>query len=313
MTKVSENDMKCGPHLTYENGSCIPINLLKKMVTAYNDYNLKNEYNDNIIIYNNKNDDEYKEYLIEQFNKKLGYKQKNWIDQNFINNLDNETKDILKYNTFRPDGPQGQFDWLSTIDINLVLAQYENKYNDFKFLGAVPIDFMSLEYLPFKNLNFKDIEDNGFKQLGVIFNLDESYKSGSHWVSLYCNLDKCQIYFSDSYGIKPESRIQELIEKISFYLENKLTLDQDQNEDQNEEDKNLFNKNLKQKYNKKISIDNRYNKTQHQKGNSECGVYSINFILRLLKGKSFDYITQKRLKDDKINKCRSVYFGNSKL
>ena len=90
-------------------------------------------------------------------------------------------------------------------------------------------------------------------------------------------------------------------------------MDQDQNEDQNEEDKNLFNKNLKQKYNKKISIDNRYNKTQHQKGNSECGVYSINFILRLLKGKSFDYITQKRLKDDKINKCRSVYFGNSKL
>ena len=56
------------------------------------------------------------------------------------------------------------------------------------------------------------------------------------------------------------------------------------------------------------SIDLRHNTTPHQRGNSECGVYSINFILRLLKGKNFDHITRKRLDDKKVNKCRNVYF-----
>ena len=51
---------------------------------------------------------------------------------------------------------------------------------------------------------------------------------------------------------------------------------------------------------------------KHQQGNSECGVYSINFILRLLKGKSFDHITSKRLSDEKVNKCRNVYFNKNK-
>jgi Ulp1 family protease len=56
------------------------------------------------------------------------------------------------------------------------------------------------------------------------------------------------------------------------------------------------------------NIDMRHNPTQHQRGNSECGVYSINFILRLLKGKTFDHLTQKRLTDEKVNKCRFRYF-----
>ena len=119
-------------------------------------------------------------------------------------------------------------------------------------------------------------------RFGVIFNLDESYKSGSHWVSLFVNLKDGCIYFSDSYGIEPEKRIQDFIDKIKEYFTNKTY----------------------------TNIDIQYNNTQHQQGNSECGVYSINFILRLLKGKSFHHITRTRLKDEKVNKCRSKYFGN---
>ena len=66
----------------------------------------------------------------------------------------------------------------------------------------------------------------------------------------------------------------------------------------------LKNKNLKE-------IDIRHNKTQHQRGNSECGVYSINFILRLLKGKTFDHITRKRTTDEKVNNLNHV--GNVEL
>ena len=37
---------------------------------------------------------------------------------------------------------------------------------------------------------------------------------GSHWVALFCDLDKNQIYF-DSYGIRPEKRIRNLVKRIS--------------------------------------------------------------------------------------------------
>ena len=45
--------------------------------------------------------------------------------------MDGKTKDYMENNIFRPEGPQGKFEWLSTIDINQVLKQYEEKYEDF--------------------------------------------------------------------------------------------------------------------------------------------------------------------------------------
>ena len=55
-----------------------------------------------------------------------------------------------------------------------------------------------------------------------------------------------------------------------------------------------------------------YNKKRHQYKDSECGVYSINFILRLLHGEKFDEINGVRLPDDDVNKCRGTYFHNFK-
>ena len=64
--------------------------------------------------------------------------------------MSEESKDHLENKVFRPEGPQGRFEWLSTLDINKVLYQYEEKYPDFKFLGAVPLDFIELDYLHLK-------------------------------------------------------------------------------------------------------------------------------------------------------------------
>ena len=56
-------------------------------------------------------------------------------------------------------------------------------------------------------------------------------------------------------------------------------------------------------------FDIRFNNIQHQFKNSECGVYSINFIIRLAKGESFDNITNNITNDDEMNLCREVYFN----
>ncbi len=280
---------KCAPHLEFSNGSCIPLEILIKMAEAYNSYNTHNTYNthnDKKIKLDPRLDtlypEDYKKYLLSEFNSRFDGDQKDWIQSKYLELIDEETRDHLENKVFRPDGPQGQFDWLSTIDINQVLYQYEEKYPDFKFLGAVPIDFADLDYLPFKNLNLDELTSNKINKIGVIFNTDNSKQKGKHWISLFCDFSNAQIYFSDSMGIRPPREVNEFIKLLENYIKKK---------------------------NPNVNIDIRYNKTQHQKGNSECGVYSINFILRLLKGKTFEHITRKRLSDGQVNKCRIKYFG----
>lgn len=57
-------------------------------------------------------------------------------------------------------------------------------------------------------------------------------------------------------------------------------------------------------------FDIRYNNIQHQIENTECGVYSINFIVRLVGGETFDEITKNITRDDFMNGCRKTYFRN---
>lgn len=280
----SIDSCKCAPHLSFEDGSCLTVETLTKMTSAYNKHCDKENINEKIQMYDGQellHPSEYKRYLLFELNKKLKGKQYDWMKHKFTKYMEEDDKENLIYNTFRPEGPQGKFEWLSTFDINYTLAQYEKKYEDFIFLGAVPIDFAELDELPFKKLDFDDLYKNGKKRIGVVFNLDEHDKGGSHWVSLFADLEKGQIYFSDSYGTKPYKQIVDFMGKIEKYLINVRKIK---------------------------DPDIRYNKIQHQKGNSECGVYSINFILRLLKGKTFDHITRKRVSDEKVNKCRMIYF-----
>ena len=280
VTPKNESDKKCGPTLSFDNGSCIPLDLLVKMARAYNK-SIKNNFIELYDTLEELSPDEYKRYLLFEFQKRFkNTLQSEWINSNFIKNMSEKDKEFLQTSVFRPVGPQGQFQWLSTIDINKTLSQYENKYPYFVFLGAVPIDFNELDYYPFQKMNFNDFKKEGKNKLGVIFNLDEHYKGGSHWVSLFTDLEKGQVYFSDSYGRKPEKRITNFMDRIKDYFKTS----------------NINN------------VDIRHNPTQHQKGNSECGVYSINFLLRLLKGKTFDHLTKKRLTDEKVNKCRLRYF-----
>ena len=87
--------------------------------------------------------------------------------------------------------------------------------------------------------------------------------------------------------------------KITLKAEGKdITLDHSQLE--------AFNllKDIKNNIEKKLKIE--YNRNRHQYKNSECGVYSLNFILRLLNGDSFEKITKNKVLDDEINDCRDA-------
>ena len=297
-------DEKCAPSKTYKEGSCLSLQSLKAIAEKYNQKN-----NDKIKISENK------KYLVEQLEKKLSNNcddQTCWLRLDIVQKIDDEQiKEDIEENTFRPEGPSKKYDWLSTTDINNVIAQYQEKYKSFLFLGAVPADFEELPVLGIGNVDFKELEKQGKTKIGMVINLDDHTQGGSHWVALFTDLEKNQIYYFDSFAKKPSKRTRKFVNRILKHL-------------------------YKKKYNKDIKInklikafdgggkikdskladelkpfDLRFNTKQHQLNNSECGVYSINFIIRLVGGESFDSITENITRDDEMNKCRGIYFRNN--
>ena len=189
--------------------------------------------------------------------------EKCWLNQEFMkNNINNE----LTNDTFAPSSPSSwkmnPNEWLSNFDISKVMKQYEKFYNNFVFIGPSPIDFNKRIYQDkcvwndLCNFNLKDYINNGKKYIGIIFNTDPHNKSGSHWISLYINLEKKYIFFFDSNGDNVPKEIVELINRIKTQgKEINIELEYDNNEG-----------------------------IEHQLKNTECGIYSIYFITSLLTG-----------------------------
>ena len=292
----NNESLKCAPSKTYTEGSCFTLDALKKLANTYNK-DIGIESNKYIKISDSKED------LLKQISKRITQCNNNqlcWLNIDWVKNIKDE--DILK-NTFRPPGPQGRFKWLNTTNINDIVKQYENKYKDFKFLGAVPYDFEELEQLGIDKLDFDELINQNKYKIGLVINLDEHWKSGSHWVGLFANLKEDKIYFFDSYGYKPKKRISDFIRRIAIWCYKRHHLKIQEGSSNDNIDTEI---NFKNKYEKLMNID--YNKTRHQYKNSECGVYSINFILRLLKGETFNNICNNITPDEKVNECREVYF-----
>lgn len=273
MEKKNNQDM-CAPGKEYSEGSCLSTDSLIKIAKAYNEHSSIENKKIIPMIFE-------KRFLVKELYARLKHvcdDQLCWIKQDFVRQLrDSEIDD----NTFRPRGPSNNLNWLNTDNINKVIKQYYKLYSDFRFFGAVPIDFDDLPVLGIKNLDFEELYQNNIHKLGFVFNLDEHWKSGSHWVAMYSNIKTNEIYFFDSYGIKPHRRIQTLMKRIEKFCRNRSG--------------------------KTPTV--KYNKIRHQFKNTECGVYSTNFILRLLKGETFDDITKNITNDNDMSKCRRVYFN----
>ena len=194
-----------------------------------------------------------------------------WVDANFMEILKkSDFYDKIKYFTFKPEKPD--IKWLSTVDINNILQQYQGIDESFKFVGAVPSDFYNIQKVKYNDILKYD-------SLGIVINTDDHTKKGQHWTSIYiCNKEN-SIEFFDSTGRNPNRNVKKFIEHVISFL-------------------------LKKGLKYKIKI----NKNIHQKQNTECGIYSINFILQRLLGKSFEDISNKIISDKNISKLRNELF-----
>jgi len=201
-------------------------------------------------------------------------------------------KDKLKRfkDSFRPEQPdeweKNYNTWLSTSDLDKVMLQYVKDDKQLYYPGATPIDFNNkcnvnrgLCHFDLGNLLKK-----GKTKIAIIFNTDDHDEGGEHWISMYVdctgvNLKKPCIYFFDSVGAQPPNEVQELIDKIKTQgLENNITF-------------TVF-----------------INDKQHQSSSTECGMYSLHFLIYMIDGGNFmNYIKNKK-SDEYIEKFRSIFF-----
>lgn len=271
---------KCAPSKKYENNSCISTATLINMAYAFN-----RKYGNNMINIPEENitESHIRMSILDQFKDKFKNKCNNelcWKKDNFVSFMDEKFRDDLLNNTHKPFGPSAKYEWLNTLHINNVMSQYEDVYDNFLFLGAVPIDFDDIP-VGIRDLDIDDVYKNGKTKIGVIFNLDEHYKSGSHWVGSFFDLDKGNLIYYDSTGVYPKDEVVNLFKRMRDFCIDKL--------------------NIK-------DVKSLYNKRQHQHGTSECGVYSIAFIMNMLKHGNYINYFKNTCPDEIINKCRNKYF-----
>jgi len=237
---------------------------------------------------------------------------------------DDSLKMKMKEHFFAPFQPsewkQNPVAWLSNYDILDVLEQYEKAHSTFLFLGPTPIDFDDPISNVFSNkkkcvweelcqLSIQKEYNKGKRQIGIIFNLDKHDEPGSHWVSMYINLENNPhpfIFYFDSTSAKIPDKITTLKNRIQ-----KQWLEMPEN-----------------KGHRKLNFYQNLN-TNHQKQNTECGMYSLFFLITMLtrelnlpdkldkpKKLSFSellklFLGPKRITDKQMQQFREIYYNKN--
>lgn len=213
--------------------------------------------------------------------------------------LSHKEKKALLDTFFRPAMPaEWKNDpdvWLTSEDIAAVMKQYEKAYPEFKFIGVVPIDFAApdpyqqggaLETTPlfpekkcmndeFCHVDLAAEKKAGRKILGAVFNLDPHYKGGSHWVALAVDLTRDCVYYFDSYGMAPPAQVARFMRYLTLQ-------------------------------NPKLKLQS--NGRRFQYSDTECGMYSMYFLIRMIAGESFKKFCKKPIADKYMLEFRKVLF-----
>ena len=269
---------KCAPCVKKTGKTCYSKESLIKIATLWNKHNK----NQSPIIIKNKS----KIQLWNQIQKKMvsecGNDEYCWKKQKFIKQLKDSE---IEYYTFKPEYPKewlkNKYTWLNTYDIYYVMKQYTKVDNEFEFFGPIPSDCPTKINCELSKFNIMEMKKNKIFKIGIIYNLDVSSGEGTHWVAVFIDNKHNEINYFDSYGSLPTPLIKEFIERlVENYKKNGIT----------------------------PTII--YNDKRFQYGHSECGVYSMNFILERIHGTTMYDLTNMNIPDENMNYLRNVLYFN---
>lgn len=172
-------------------------------------------------------------------------------------------------------------EWLSSLEFIDIFKGYKKAHPEFLFLGPAASDYEhkmngQCEINDLCTLDVRKLP-KGITKIGIVFNLDKHDEPGSHWVSMYISVKKKKVFYFDSAGSKILPSIYALYKQIHAqdpayqYVDNYPLI--------------------------------------HQYGNSECGMYSIFFLIIMLDTENYSYFTKKRWRDSSMNALRKRLFN----
>jgi hypothetical protein len=213
-------------------------------------------------------------------------------DRCLLKEIDDPTKRHAALKSlFAPEHPpswlKNRVEWLSNEDIDKVMAQYEQTFKDFKYLGTTSRDY------DFKfadgtcvedqlcKMNLQQLMKSGKQRFASVFNLDTHNESGSHWVSFFVSVPHKLIVFFDSAKGGIPTEIERL--RDAFITQGKQN---------------------------GIDFIFKTNTSDHQQGNTECGVYSIYFIVEMLRSiDNVEKFMKGNIPDKEMEEQRYKFFN----
>jgi len=269
--------------------SCFSEATLKKLAYAYNKHFSSPIANIKDKIY---------EQVRDELNSKLEYLCKSDSCRAVATGLDHDP-DVNK--ELRPKTPEDWLDnpvtWLTNFNIEAVMYQYEDLYPDFKFLGVFPVDFsfrgekQTCLNKTMCQLNLAELAKT-HNYIGFIINLDTHEGPGTHWTAIFIDIQPKSkwfgMYYYDSTSNDPPTEIRK------YYKLLKTTLS------------------LKDRSKFKLII----NRKRHQTGRTECGVFSMYFLIKWLtfihkypeKTDFVVIVNDDVIRDDTIVQLRKILF-----
>ena len=286
-------------------GTCMPPNDLREIATAYNKQASANDKIPSQLFKTPK-------LLKLELEKKLGCNTEKCIVQSEIVKSLRDKYMHLKH-FYRPEMPSSWLEnprtWLNNVDISYVMSQYEEHYKSFKFVGVLPSD-VNAESVCGRygmcSFNLFDFMATGKRSFGIIFNTDVDSGPGIHWVAVFgCmnpNDPKFGFCYYDSVARPPPHTggSQKKVGIMAFLRELKADAD-------------LYFKDLD--LDKKTDIfkfNTKYNIKEHQHKSTECGMFSMLFIILCLERKNLTYSQVchilKKGSDDFVQSYRKKLF-----
>lgn len=290
--------MNCAPIVKYKNKASNPSSCLSDDII----YKLKNDYNRGRPLHTQIKATTPAEIWQEfKMTMKECNKEKCWLKNIRDENMQKKIEEMV----FAPEHPDDWNDnpneWVSNYDIFYVLKQYEIVFPHFESIEPAMIDFGRKNRKTKKCVredmcafSITDLLRRKKTKIGIVFNLADSKSEGSHWVSMFIDIENRFIFYLDSGGDTAPYEILRFVEKIQKQAT---------------------------KQRRPFQFDYYENApNSHQQGSSECGMYALFFIITMLTGETdFDknmtvkerihLFKDKQIPDKYVSKYRNIYFN----
>jgi hypothetical protein len=304
----ANKQMNCAPNTeskTIHKGTCFTPDIMIQLKASYNNQFPKKHIT-------SENPAEIWKIMHEELSSKpdaiCGKKREDcWLDTLI---KDEKMREKIEDLIFRPEQPEewskNPDEWLSNYDIFEVAKQYENVDSAFKMISPTPIDYdtkvkRDCVSEDLCNFNLKEWKQKGKTKFGIVFNLDKHNEPGSHWVSLWIDTTEKIIIYFDSAGNKLPNEVKKFINTV-----------ESQGKQLDPPIDFIFYKN---------------GSNVHQTGNTECGMYSLFFLITMLTGKipvkneqkeemksldmkeRIDLFMKGKISDETVFDYRDLYFN----